>query len=215
MPADGDLDDTVRRVDPERWLASRFIGDATARADVVVLYAYEHELDRAGRVTSNALLAEIRLTWWREVLDEIFSGGAVRRHPVARALSATVHSRSLWREPLEAMIDSRIAGSVDAERWAAGTSGSLALLAARTLDREADAAAAVAAGRAWGLHLLRRQGRTDVDPTGPFTEAAQLAHRISPAAFPAIAHVTLARVTNPSALEAQARLVWSVLRGRI
>ena len=70
MPADGDLDDTVRRVDPERWLARRFIGDATARADVVVLYAYEHELDRAGRVTSNALLAEIRLTWWREVLDE-------------------------------------------------------------------------------------------------------------------------------------------------
>ncbi len=215
MPADGDLDDTVRRVDPERWLASRFIGDATARADVVVLYAYDHELDRAGRVTSNALLAEIRLTWWREVLDEIFSRGKVRRHPVAHALSETVFRRSLGREPLEAMINSQIDGTEDAERWAMGTAGSLALLAARTLDREADTGAVVAAGRAWGLHLLRQRGRADIDLTGPMNEAARLARRVSPAAFPAIANVTLARATTPSALETRARLVWSILRGRI
>ena len=215
MPADGDLDDTVRRVDPDRWLASRFIGDATARADVVVLYAYEYELDRAGRVTSNALLAEIRLTWWREVLDEIFSGGPVRRHPVAHALRETVLRRALGREALEEMIDSRIDGAEDAGRWATGTAGSLALLAARIMDREADAQAVVAAGRAWGLHILKRKGRADVDPSEPIKVAARLAYRVSPAAFPAIAHVTLVRATNPSALEARARLVWSVLRGRI
>ena len=215
MPADGDLDDTVRRVDPERWLSSRFIGDATARTDVIVLYSFEHELDRARRVTSNALLAEIRLTWWREVLDEIFSGGPVRRHPVAQALSETVRRRSLGREALETMIDARIDGAGDAERWAAGTAGSLAMLAARTLDRDADVDAVAAAGRAWGLYLLHRGGRTDVDPERAVGEAGNRARRVSSAAFPVIAHVTLIRAENPSPLEIRARLIWSVLRGRI
>ena len=36
---DGDLDALVRRVDPDRWLASRFIPDPEARADVVVASA--------------------------------------------------------------------------------------------------------------------------------------------------------------------------------
>ena len=37
---------------------------------VVAIYAFDHELARAPKVASNALLGEIRLTWWREVLDE-------------------------------------------------------------------------------------------------------------------------------------------------
>ncbi|MDZ4052453.1 MAG: phytoene/squalene synthase family protein, partial [Phenylobacterium sp.] len=45
-PAD-DLDALVARVDPDRWLSSRLIADAQDRADVIVLYAYDHELARA------------------------------------------------------------------------------------------------------------------------------------------------------------------------
>ncbi|MDI1365212.1 MAG: phytoene/squalene synthase family protein, partial [bacterium] len=33
------LDDLVRRVDPDRWLVSRFIADPKGRADVVALVA--------------------------------------------------------------------------------------------------------------------------------------------------------------------------------
>ena len=61
-PDMGDLDALMRRVDPDRWLSSRFIADPAARADVVSLYAYDHELARAPKVTSNALMGEIRLT---------------------------------------------------------------------------------------------------------------------------------------------------------
>ena len=104
-----DLDDLIRRVDPDRWLTSRFIGDAAARGDVIALYAYDHELARARRVASTPLMAEIRLTWWREALDEIFEGGPVRRHPTAEALAAAVRRRGLPRAPLEAMIDGQIA----------------------------------------------------------------------------------------------------------
>ena len=78
----------MRRVDPDRWLSSRFIADPSARADVIALYAYDHELARAPRVASNPLLGEIRLTWWREALDEIYGENRpVRAHPGAQALA--------------------------------------------------------------------------------------------------------------------------------
>ena len=107
--AEDDLDQLIRRVDPDRWLTSRFIADEGARADVLALYAFDHELARASRVASTQLLAEIRLTWWREALDEIFAGGPVRRHPVAEALGSLARRHGLSREPLEAMIDGQIA----------------------------------------------------------------------------------------------------------
>jgi hypothetical protein len=110
LPDDGeDLDALVRRTDPDRWLASRFVADPLARADLIALYAFDHELARAGRVTSTPLLAEIRLTWWREMLDEAYEGRPVRHHPAAQALALAIDRRSLPRDLLEALIDGRIA----------------------------------------------------------------------------------------------------------
>ena len=105
--AGDDLDDLIRRVDPERWLSSRFMADPVKRADVIALYAYDHELARAPKVASSSLLGEIRLTWWREVLDEAFEGRPVRHHPTAQAIAAVISRRQLPRGPLEAMIDAR------------------------------------------------------------------------------------------------------------
>src|SRR3954463_7183930 len=105
--ASEDLDALVRRVDPDRWLSSRFVADPALRDDVVAIYAYDHELARAPKVASNPLLGEIRLTWWREVLDEVFEGRPVRQHPAARALADAVRRHSLARAPLETMIDAR------------------------------------------------------------------------------------------------------------
>src|SRR3954464_15291449 len=107
MSDEKDLDEIVRRADPDRWLPSRFIAAPAARAGVIALYAYDTELARAPKVASNALLGEIRLTWWREALDEIFGGKPVRRHPTAQALAATVERHGLSRAPLETMIDAR------------------------------------------------------------------------------------------------------------
>jgi len=77
-----DLDASVRRHDPDRWLASRFIGEAQARADVIALYAFNHEIARVAGAVSNPLMGEIRLTWWGEAVAEIYEGRAVRKHPV-------------------------------------------------------------------------------------------------------------------------------------
>ena len=83
------LDDLVRRVDPDRWLATRFIADPAARADVVALYGLNYELARVAGGVSNALMGEIRLTWWREAMEEIAAGKPPRKHPNVEALAAS------------------------------------------------------------------------------------------------------------------------------
>jgi phytoene synthase len=215
LPADGDIDDTVRRADLIRWLGSRFVTDLGARADMVAIYAFDHELDRAGRVTSTPLLAEIRLTWWRETLDEIYAGLAVRRHPVAQSLAQAVRRRGHARELLEAMIDARIDPSSDPVAWANAVGGSATVLAARTLDPAVDAEAAALAGRVWGLMQLRHNGVACPSLGVHLALAARAVRSLSVAAFPAVACVTLARARRPSQLEIRARLLFAILRGRL
>lgn len=225
--AEDDLEEGLRRTDPDRWLSSRFIADAQARADVVALYAYDHELNRAGLVASNSLIAEIRLTWWREVLDQIYGGLPVRRHPVAQALAGAVRRHDLPRPPLEAMIDARIdvlyQPYLEAEaavRWADAVGGGAAVLAARILDPISAAEAVRPAGRVWGLLRLKRAGRAEVRDIERLSrpalkEARRAASSLSAAAFPAVAHATLARERTPSALRARVRLLLAVAFGRI
>lgn len=213
-----DLDDLVRRVDPDRWLSSRFIGDAQLRADVIALYAYDHELARAPKVASNPSLGEIRLAWWREALDEIYEGRHVRHHPTAQALADVVRRRGLPREPLEAMIDARYREldaspmeDDEAVAWARDTAGLAAELALRVLDANADAAAARPAGAAWAL---ARRGLAALAQT-EFQTARISVQVLSAAAFPAAAHATLALRPAASELAKRLWLTWAVARGRL
>lgn len=224
-----DLDGLIRRVDPDRWLTSRFIAEPAARADVVALYAYDHELARARRIARAPLLAEIRLTWWREALDEIFAAGPVRRHPVAEALAAAVRRHDLPRALLEAMIDAQLealeASMLDeaaALGWADAVEGSLAQLTARVLDPAAESAAAAAAGRAWGLALLIRAGaltrETATPPLRAALDAAR-AGRLSVAALPAALPARLARFDlagrAPGPLAKRLSLILAAASGRL
>lgn len=219
---DDDLDDLIRRVDPDRWLSSRFIGDPALRADVIAVYAYDHELARAPKVASNPLLGEIRLTWWREMLDEAYEGRPVRRHPTAQALAAAIARRGLPREPLEAMIDGRYreldATPMSAEEtlaWGRDTAGQAAEAAAMILAPGSQTGPARAGGSAWAL------GRRAVDDP-KLTRVAQKAlkgareavRKLHPSAFPAVAHTAL--VGHPRGpLRDRLRITVAVARGRI
>lgn len=218
-----DLEDLLRRVDPDRWISSRFITDPQARADVVTLYAFDYELARAPKVASNPLIGEIRLTWWREALEEIFEGRPVRRHPAAQAMAELVGRRSLAREPLEALIDARYReldplpmDEAAALEWALGAGGLVAELAARLLDPRADAALARTAGTAWALG---RKAASE-PALGPLfrrrlAEARRAVRALSPQAFPAVAHAALARRPTGSELAKRLRVTLAVASGRI
>jgi len=213
----GDLDALIRRVDPDRWMSSRFITDPQARADVVVLYAFDHELARAPKVASNPLIGEIRLAWWREALDEIFQYRPVRRHPTAEALAEVVRRRGLSRAPLETLVEARYReldatpmDEAEALAWARGTAGEVAALAVTILDASAEAEAARSAGAAWAL------GRRH-DPlfAAELARARGDVRRLGASAFPAAAHAALAGRPHDPDLLKNLKLTWAVVRGRV
>jgi 15-cis-phytoene synthase len=229
--AGDELEDVVRRADPDRWLASRLIGDPRQRADVLTLYAFDAELARAVRITSSPLMAEIRLTWWSEVLDEIAGEGPVRAHPLAQALGEVVHRRRLPIQLLREVVEGRIAAlgmsqldDATALAWADAVGGPAAVLAALILGAKDAASSARPAGCLIGLATLARGGA--IDRAGFATrfgsmlnEANVSARRLPASAFPAVAAASLARDRlgdrAPSDLARGLRLVWAALRGRV
>ena len=231
------LDDLVRRVDPDRWLASRFIGDAAARADVIALYAMNYELARVAGGVSNALMGEIRLTWWREAMEEIAAGRPPRKHPNVEALAASRFDPNA----LAVLAEARLADLDEAPlkdeaavlAYVDATAGALAVLAARRLDPAADPHAVKGAARAYGLSglwRLKQAGRSRLPATWT---RADLARRVEDqlraargevrglpvAAFPAAAPAALARAymagRQMGDLEKKARLTFAVATGRL
>ena len=223
-PAD-DLDALVARVDPDRWLSSRLIADPHERADVIALYAYDHELARAPRVASNALLGEIRLAWWREVLDEAYGAGPVRRHPTAVALADVIARRGLPRPPLVAMIDARYREldpeplhDEEAVLLARETAGAAARLAAQVLGEPQEGDRAEAAGALWSLARREMASGRPLNPALSRPLRAE-ARGLGVAAFPAGAHGALSRAygrgREPSAFGKRWRITLAALSGRI
>jgi phytoene synthase len=224
-----DLDGDVRRADPGRWLASRFISDAGRRADVIGLYALDHELARAETAATNPLAAEIRLVWWLETIAEIFAGQPPRRHPTAEALAGVIVAHDLPEANFEAMIEARIDGigrqaltAAEAVAWAGATEGRLAGIAATVLGAGNLAKWAEPAGKVWGLVLLRRARRTsgvEREIRETLEEARAAARRLPTLAFPAALAATLARADLrtpcPSDLEMRFRLAFAALSGAL
>ena len=204
------LDEQVRAADLDRWLSSRFVGDDQARADLIALYAFEAELMAIPTRVTQPLLAEMRYVWWREQMDGVFAGVARKGHPVLEALTDVVARRGLDRAPFDALIEAHI-GRVhgephDLDVFYVGPMQT----AARVLDPGVTPDAVAQAARVRGLAQTGRDGEARAG-----RRAANAAlKRLSPAAFPAVAHAALIRPDAPEALK-RLRLVVAVARGRI
>ncbi|BAQ68607.1 phytoene/squalene synthetase-like protein [Rhodovulum sulfidophilum] len=96
----------LRRGDPDRFLAA-MSAPVAARARLLPLYAFNVEVARAPWVTEEPLIAEMRLQWWLDVLDEIAEGRPVRSHEVATELAGVLDA-----EAARALVP-----LVEARRW--------------------------------------------------------------------------------------------------
>ena len=67
----------VERGDPERFLAI-MAGPVAARRILFPIIALNIEVSRAPWVTQEAMIAEMRLQWWRDALEEVAEGKEVR-----------------------------------------------------------------------------------------------------------------------------------------
>jgi len=118
------------------------------RDDLFALYAFNYEIARVREITSEAMLGQMRLQWWRDSLEGIYSGGAIRRHEVVEPLATAIRRHNLDRSALERLIDAREADLAAEQPRTLGeliehcrrTSSDLLLLALDVLGaRQADA----------------------------------------------------------------------------
>jgi len=211
-----DLDTTVREQSVDRWLSSRFVGDEAARADLIALYALDHELTAIPRKVTDPLMGEIRMTWWIEGLEELAAGKPPRPHPVLEAIAAG----ALPPQALAALAEARL-GDLDPPKTGEAllkhvdaTEGLAMALAARRLSNAARAEHVAQAARAYGLSHIDGEGAL----TALKASRAEL-KGLPIEAFPAVAHATLAkpyaRNKTPGALETRTRVLLAVLSGRI
>jgi phytoene/squalene synthetase len=92
----------VERGDPDRFAAAMATPPA-ARAKLFPLYAFNLEVARAPWVSKEAMIAEMRLQWWRDVVAE----PTPRAHEVAGPLHGLIKSANLPLEVFDRLIEAR------------------------------------------------------------------------------------------------------------
>lgn len=158
MPGDSRLSACarqVRRYDNDRYLTALF-APHDRREALFALAAFNLEIAKIREVVSEPMLGEMRLQWWREVIDEI-ADGRVRKHEVVGPLAAATRQFDLPIGDLHPLIDARAFDLEDRaprdlaelEAYAEATTAPLNRLAFMVLGVTAEAADATA--RALGM----------------------------------------------------------------
>ena len=146
----------VERGDVPRFRAT-MAAPVSARPALFGLYAFNIEVSRAPWVTQEPMIAEMRLQWWRDALEEIGKGEGIRRHEVvtpvsqyltpagAGILDGLIEARrwDIWKEPFE--------DDAHFRRYLDATSGGLLRAGAGMLGGDLPEAVAADAGFALGL----------------------------------------------------------------
>lgn len=145
----------VERGDPDRFLAV-MAAPPECRAALFALYAFNLEVARAPWVTQEALLAQMRLQFWRDLVR----GEAPPSHEIAPPLMDLVHRRQLDLAALIRVIDAReieigtqapFADEAALWRYFEDGAGGLLALAVQALGGPASHPDVVTLGSAQGL----------------------------------------------------------------
>jgi phytoene synthase len=144
----------VRALAPDRFHAALF-APAERRAGLLALYAFDAEIARVPAVVSQPIAGEIRLQWWREVVEDA-RGEEARGNPVAAAVVDTITTAALPPAALAALIEARIfdlyddpmPSLQDLEGYLGETRSAIIRLASLILAGGRDPGGAAAAGHA-------------------------------------------------------------------
>ena len=143
----------IERGDPTRYEAL-LAAAPEARPGLATLYAFNLEVARAPWVTKEPMIAEMRLQWWRDALEDA-ANGTIRAHEVMAPLAALMQKRRLPLDVLDRMVEARrwdiysdaFADDAAFEAYLADTAGGLMWLSGKALGA---GGASEAALRAYG-----------------------------------------------------------------
>lgn len=146
----------VRAHDRDRFQTALF-APADRREALFALYAFNYEIARVRQIVTQPMLGQIRLQWWREVVEAAYAGAPPRQHVVAGPLAIVIGATAPTREYFDRIIDTRERDLADLppadlsalEDYAEGTSSNLLYLALEVLG--ATEPAAVVAVREIGI----------------------------------------------------------------
>lgn len=146
--------DGLRSADPDRYVSVLYAPE-DKRAALTALYAFNAEIASVRDRISEPLPGEVRLQWWRDVL-EAGTVEAAAGHPVAMALVDAIQRYNLPVKALTDMLEARIfdlyddpmPSRADLEGYCGETASALLQLASLILDPKAAALTANQAGHA-------------------------------------------------------------------
>jgi len=153
---------SLKKVDPDRYRAALF-AQSDQRERLNLLYAFHYELAKVPELVSEPMIGAIRYQWWRDAVDEIYSGNQVRAHEISTPLSEMLGEAEIPRFWVDRLIDGR-ARDIDprpfetmeeARQYCRQTSGVLLQIAVKLMGGEPDEACEKL-GEAWGLTGLAR-----------------------------------------------------------
>ncbi len=199
----------VARGDADRFAAT-MAAPVAARAVLFPLYAMNLEVARAPWVTQEAMIAEMRLQWWRDALEEIAKGDQVRRHEVVTPLAdvldregaglldsfVTARQWDIYRDPFE--------DDDHFDRYIDATSGHLMWTAARLLGETDEAAVRDVAYASGVANWLRAIPELEAQNRIPLVDGRP--EGIAALANKALRRLQRANVRNPA--------VWSAWQAR-
>lgn len=99
-----ELTQRVRQGDRDRFLTGLF-AQPEKRQTLFTIYALEFELARIPELVSEPMLREIRLQWWRELIDAIASGHGQNMHPLSAPLIQAIIAQQIPRAGFDLLID--------------------------------------------------------------------------------------------------------------
>ncbi len=74
---------------------------------LLAIYAFNNEIAKIKDHTSEPMAALVRLTWWREAIDEIYANKNPRKHQVLEAIKELIQNTEIPRALFDKMLDAR------------------------------------------------------------------------------------------------------------
>ncbi len=152
--------ESVRTNDPDRYLAA-LMAPLPLRDYLISLYAFANEIARVRDVTTDPMVAAVRLQWWRDLVTT--AAASDPQDPVGEGVAALLKGNLLAPTDLMTMIDARerdledhvISTWDELDHYCDGTAG-LVIRAALKLGGAPNDELATMAGRCWGITGLVR-----------------------------------------------------------